>query len=87
MQLGPRRAAIVAAATISLPQFVVVALLYVWGMPVAGSAVAALVGIQLVMLAEFVARPVERALWYSAIGVPFSVLGMMVCALALRFAA
>jgi chlorophyll synthase len=87
VQLGPRRAAIVAAATISLPQFVVVALLYRWGMPVAGSTVAALVGIQLVMLAEFVARPVERALWYSAIGVPFSVLGMMVCALALRFAA
>jgi hypothetical protein len=45
------------------------------------------VGIQLVMLAEFVARPVERALWYSAIGVPFSVLGMMVCSLALRSAA
>jgi chlorophyll synthase len=87
VQLGPRRAAMVAAATISLPQFVVVALLYTWRMPVAGSTVAALVGIQLVLLAEFVSRPVERALWYSAIGVPFSVLGMMVCALALRSAA
>jgi chlorophyll synthase len=87
VQLGPRRAAIVAAATIVVPQFVVVALLYMWAMPVAASLVAALVAIQLTLLAEFVARPVERALWYSAIGVPFSVLGMMACALALRLAA
>jgi chlorophyll synthase len=87
VQLGPRRAALVAAATILLPQLVVVALMFAWGMPVAASAVAALAMVQLTLLAEFVSRPVERALWYSALGVPFSVLGMMVCAAALRFAA
>lgn len=87
VQLGPRRAALVAAATILLPQVVVIGLLFSWGMPVAASMVAALAMVQFTMLWEFVAHPVERALWYSAIGVPFSVLGMMACALALRFAA
>ncbi|MCU0621527.1 MAG: chlorophyll synthase ChlG [Gemmatimonadales bacterium] len=84
VQLGPRRAAIVAGATIVLPQLLLVALLFAWGSPVAASVVAALAVIQLAMLAEFVAHPVERALWYSALGVPFSVLGMMAAALALR---
>jgi chlorophyll synthase len=87
VQLGPRRAALVAAVTILLPQVVVVGLLFSWHMPVAACTVAALASVQVTLLWEFVARPVERALWYSALGVPFSVLGMMACALALRFAA
>jgi len=87
VQLGARRAALVAAATILLPQVVVTVLLFSWHMPVAAATVAALAMVQLTLLFEFVARPVERALWYSALGVPFSVLGMMACALALRLAA
>lgn len=87
VQLGERRAALVAAITIAAPQLLVVALLFAWGSPLAAATVAALVGVQLAMLAEFVAHPVERALWYSALGVPFSVLGMMVAAVALRAAA
>jgi chlorophyll synthase len=87
VQLGDRRAAIVAANTILWPQFAVVALLFWWGMPVAASLVAALAGVQLTLVAEFTKYPAERALWYSAIGVPFSVLGMMAAAVALRMAA
>jgi chlorophyll synthase len=33
----------------------------------------------------FIARPVERALYYSGFGVPLFVAGMMVSAFALRF--
>jgi chlorophyll synthase len=87
VQLGERTAAKVAGATIVLPQVAVIVLLFQWGHPVAASTVAALVTIQVTMLAEFIARPVERALWYSALGVPFSVLGMMVAAAALRMGA
>jgi chlorophyll synthase len=87
VQLGDRPAAIVAANTIVWPQVIVVALLFWWGMPLAASLVAALAAVQLTLLAEFTKHPAERALWYSAIGVPFSVLGMMVAAVALRTAA
>jgi chlorophyll synthase len=36
------------------------------------------------MMRRFAAAPVERALWYSAFGVPLFVAGMMVSAFALR---
>jgi chlorophyll synthase len=86
-RLGPVPAAKVAGATIVLPQLVVIVLLFLWGEPLAGCIIAALVGVQAVLLHEFIERPVERALWYSALGVPFSVLGMMVAAWAIRGAA
>jgi chlorophyll synthase len=82
--LGPRRSALVAGATILAPQAVVVVLLFWWGLPVAACAIAALMAVQAVLLHQFVEKPVERALWYSALGVPFSVLGMMVAAWAVR---
>jgi chlorophyll/bacteriochlorophyll a synthase len=40
---------------------------------------------QLHMMRRFLRQPVQHALWYSAFGVPLSVLGMMVCAHAVRF--
>ncbi|MEO1711123.1 MAG: bacteriochlorophyll/chlorophyll a synthase, partial [Pseudomonadota bacterium] len=54
------------------------------GAPWHAAAIAALVIIQLTMMRRFLARPVERALWYSASGVPVFVAGMMVAAFAVR---
>ena len=84
VQLGPGRAARVASATILLPQLAVIAALVAWQRPLAAAAIGGLCVVQVLMMRRFVAQPVERALWYSALGVPFSVLGMMVAAAAVR---
>jgi chlorophyll synthase len=39
---------------------------------------------QAVLMSWFLARPVDRALYYSGFGVPLFVLGMLVSAFALR---
>lgn len=84
VQLGVDGAARVACAVMLAPQLAVVALLVAWQRPAHAAAVAALVVAQLVLMRRFVARPRERALWYSGVGVPFFVMGMMVSALAIR---
>ena len=66
------------------PQVVVIALLLAWGAPIAALIVAALLAGQGAMMRTFLRAPVEKALWYSGFGVPLYVLGMMVCAVALR---
>ncbi|MEJ2504481.1 MAG: bacteriochlorophyll/chlorophyll a synthase, partial [Gemmatimonadota bacterium] len=62
----------------------VIGLLLAWGRPVHGAAVAALLVIQVPMMARFLGQPRERALWYSGFGVPLYVLGMMASAIAVR---
>jgi chlorophyll synthase len=84
VQLGPRRAAQVAGLTMALAQVAVVALLLAWARPGHAAAVAALLVVQLWMMRRLVADPVRRALWYSGLGVPLLVAGMMVSAFALR---
>jgi chlorophyll synthase len=84
VQLGPRRAAHVACWVMALPQGVVIGLLLDWGQPLHAAGVAALLGVQGVMMHRFIAQPRERALWYSGFGVPLFVLGMLVSAFALR---
>jgi chlorophyll synthase len=82
--LGPERAAQTAAWTMVVPQLVVVGLLFSWGLAWAGLAVSGLIAIQLLMLRRLLAQPDEaRALWYSAVGIPVYVTGMMVTAFAL----
>jgi chlorophyll synthase len=87
VRLGPQAAARVACLTMAAPQAIVVALLLHWGMPWHAAIVAALLAVQLLLMRHFLQRPGERALWYSAFGVNFFVLGMLVTALALRSAA
>jgi chlorophyll synthase len=82
VQLGAGRAAWVACAVMALPQASVVALLLGWGAPLHAAAIAALLATQLALMVRFLARPIERATWYSALGVNFYVLGMLVSAFA-----
>ncbi|TVP58312.1 MAG: chlorophyll synthase ChlG [Gemmatimonadales bacterium] len=82
--LGPQRAAQVASAVMVLAQIAVIALLVFWGLPGYATGVGLLLAVQIPMLARFLAAPTERALWYSALGVPLFVSGMMVTAFGLR---
>jgi chlorophyll/bacteriochlorophyll a synthase len=84
VQLGPDGAAWVACAIMIVPQLAVVSLLWWWGAAGYGMAVAALVAVQLLMMRRFVAAPEAKALWYSALGVPVYVTGMLISAIAIR---
>jgi len=85
VQLGPQRAAKLACVVILVPQVVAAALLlFAWNRPTHAALLVLLMGIQQAMMPAFLRAPVQKALWYSGFGVPFSVLGMMVCAHALR---
>ena len=83
VQLGAGTAARVASVVMVTPQVAVISLLLTWGQPGHALVVAALLAGQVAMMLRFLARPVERALWYSGFGVPLYVSGMMVSALAL----
>jgi len=83
--LGPRRAALAASVIMAAPQVVVIGLLLAWGQPIPAALVGAFLLGQGMMMAKFVAAPVEKALWYSGFGVPLYVFGMMASAFALRF--
>ena len=87
VQLGAQRAAQVSSAVMALPQMVVITLLLHWGTPWHALAVAALLVGQGMLMRWFIAKPVERALYYSGFGVPLFVAGMMVSAFALRLQA
>jgi chlorophyll synthase len=82
--LGAAAAARVACVIMIVPQLAVVGLLAAWGAPVAAAGVAAFVVLQTLLMRRFLAEPVGRALWYSGVGVPVYVLGMMVAAGGLR---
>lgn len=84
VRLGHVGAARVACAVMLAPQLVVIAALATWGTPWAAAIVAALVVGQVLLMRRFLAAPIERALWYSAVGVPVYVAGMMVAAFAVR---
>jgi chlorophyll synthase len=66
------------------PQGVVVALLLAWDRPWHALAVGVLLGIQLVLMARFLKDPRGRATWYSALGVNFFVIGMLVSAFGIQ---
>jgi len=84
VQLGAQRAAQVACAVMLVPQLAVVALLTAWLLPIAAAVVAALTLIQAGMMLRFLAAPIERAVWLSALGVTLYVLGMLTSAIAVR---
>ena len=86
VSLGPQRAALVACWVMAVPQAAVIALLLDWGQPVQAGLIGALLVTQVVMMRRFLADPVQRAVWYSSLGVTLYVIGMLVAAFALRAA-
>ena len=84
VQLGPQGAARLACWVMLLPQVCVVALLAWWGAPVHALAVVGLILAQAALMRRFLQAPIDRALFYSGVGVPLYVSGMMVSAFALR---
>lgn len=84
VQLGAQGAARVASAVMAAPQAVVIWLLFEWNRPTQAYIVIALLVVQLLMMARFLRAPIERALWYSGLGIPLYVSGMMASAVAIR---
>jgi chlorophyll synthase len=84
VRLGVQRAAQTACLAMALPQLVVVGLLWAWGQPMHAAGVAGLLAVQALLMRRFLTDPRKLALWYSALGINFFVLGMLVSAFALR---
>jgi len=84
VQLGARRAGIVACAMMLVPQLVVVALLLRWSHSWQAATVAVLALVQLPLMRRLLQAPRERAPWYNQTGVTLYVAGMMLSAFALR---
>ena len=86
VQLGADGAARVACWVMAVPQVVVIAIMTLLGHPWHALAVVGLLVVQAGLMVRFLKDPVKHARWYSGFGVPFFVAGMMVCAVALRYA-
>jgi len=84
VMLGPTGAGWVASMVMLVSQFAVIGLLLSWGRPGYAAAIGVLTALQAGLMWWFVQKPVERALYLSAFGVPFYVSGMMVSAFAVR---
>jgi len=67
-----------------VPQAIVLALLLLWGKPIYAAVIGALMIGQILLLRDFLKRPIEKALFYSGFGVPLLVSGMMVAAFAVN---
>ena len=85
VKLGAQLAAKVSCLTMLAPQIIVAFLLFSWQTNLLGLSLVALIILQLVLMSYFLKNPRQRALKYSAFGVPLLVTGMMVAASALRF--
>ena len=84
VRLGVGPAAWVACLAMALPQAVVMDLLFRWGFPAQGTAVAGLLMVQVALMGKLMRDPRGRAPWYNATGTSLYVAGMMVTAFALR---
>jgi chlorophyll/bacteriochlorophyll a synthase len=84
VQLGEQRAAVVACVIMIVAQLIVIGIELQLGLQLQAAIVGALVVVQLLMMRRFLGDVSGRALWYSALGVPVYVTGMMVSAFGLR---
>jgi len=82
VQLGVRRAALLACVVMAAPQLVVVGMLIVRGDRIHAGVVGGLLLAQVAMMPGLVRQPRERAPLYNATGTTCFVLGMMTAALA-----
>jgi chlorophyll synthase len=84
VMLGADRAARLACLVMIAPQFIVLALLLSWDRLVFAGIIAALMVAQLALMVPLIRSPKEKAPWYNATGTSLYVLGMLVCAFAVR---
>jgi chlorophyll synthase len=84
VRLGAEHAGEVACVAMALPQFIVVALLMLWGRGPQAIAVGMLLGIQLLLMRRLLTNPAKLAPWYNGTGVTLYVIGMLVTAFALK---
>jgi chlorophyll synthase len=84
VQLGAFKAAKVSAVLMLAPQVIVLALLLSWDKSSYAAAIAVLMVGQILLLRDFLKRPIDKALFYSGFGVPLLVSGMMVAAFAVN---
>jgi chlorophyll synthase len=84
VRLGVDNAARTACAIMAIPQVGVILLLTEWQKPVHALAISALLIFQILLMDRFLESPRERALWYSGVGVPLFVAGMMISAFSLH---
>jgi chlorophyll/bacteriochlorophyll a synthase len=87
VRLGITSAARLACAVMVLPQLAVVALLLSWGRPVHAGVITVLLMAQLGLMPRLLRDPRTQAPWYNATGTSLYVIGMLICAFALRIAA
>ena len=83
VRLGVRNAGRAACIAMTVPQFVVIALLLTWGLPIHGAIVAILLIVQVLLMARLLKNPKALAPWYNATGTSLYVLGMLATAFAL----
>lgn len=82
--LGAANAARLACVVMALPQFIVVALLFNWGLNNHAALVGLVLAIQIGLMFRLLKRPRELAPWYNATGISLYVTGMMISAFAIR---
>ncbi len=83
-RLGPERAAWVACVMMAVPQVIVIGLLLSWARPYHAAVIVLLLAAQLLLMRRLMQDPRALAPWYNGTGVSLFVLGMLVCAFALR---
>ena len=83
VRLGVDAAARLACLVMAAAQIAVVACLMLWDRPLHALIVAVLLAAQGGLMSRFLARPRERAVWFSGLGVTLYVLGMLAAAFGL----
>ena len=82
--MGPEKAAKVACAVMTIPQLIVISLLYFFGEFTEAILIGLLVISQIILMRKLIKNPEKMAPWYNATGVTLYVIGMMIAAIALR---
>lgn len=81
--LGVANAARLACAVMAVPQAIVVALLFAWGLTASAVVVLGLLMLQIGFMTRLLSDPRRHAPWYNATGVSSFVLGMLAAAFGL----
>lgn len=82
--LGAEKASKIACLIMTLPQLIVILLLYYFGALFGSSLITILLFVQLIFMKKLVRDPERLAPWYNGTGVALYVSGMMISAIALR---